>query len=102
MALKDAAAWTGDYILHSILALPVAFALGFLPEALIGNAHQNTVIARFAPVICLCAVVLALLSSKWIRSDAAKWVWIGPWLWFSLNFHSVGQRLEPSMGLTPH
>jgi hypothetical protein len=96
MALKDAAAWTGDYILHSILALTVAFAVGFLPEALIGNAHENTVIARFAPVICLCAVVLALLSSKWIRGDAAKWVWIRPWLWFSLNFHELVSGWSPA------
>jgi hypothetical protein len=82
MVPKVTATSVADFMVHSFLAIPVAIAVGFLPEALLSGVYHNTFIEPFTPMISLTALSLALFSSRWIRSAAAKWVWTVPLLWF--------------------
>lgn len=84
-----------DFLLHSVLAIPVAMILGLIPEALASSIYHNTFLEPFTPMIVLTAVILAVLSSKWIRSSVARWVWTLPSAWFLYGFYDATRYWSP-------
>jgi len=93
---KFSASDIADFVLHSFLAVPVAMSVGFLPEALLSQIYHHTPLEPFSPVIAATAVGLAILSSRWIGSGAAKWVWILPFLWFLFNLWDLARSWSPA------
>ena len=85
-----------DFIVHSLLAVPVAMFVGFLPEALAGRLYVNTPLEPFTPMIALSAVCLAVFSSRWVASKVARWVWILPLLWFFYNGWDLMRSWSPA------
>jgi hypothetical protein len=96
VAPKLTASSIADFTVHSFLAIPVAIAVGFLPEAFLSSVYHNTFIEPFTPMIALVALGLAVLSSRWIRSVAAKWVWTLPLLWFLYGVWELTHSWSPT------
>ena len=76
-----------DFVAHSLLSVTCALLLSVFIGAFVNLFYDGRRGELATPVVA--AIALAVLSSRWIRSSVALWVWVFPLLWFLLGVYEL-------------
>lgn len=75
---------------HSFVAVAGAMAIGFVPEAKLGQAYYNTAADPYSPVIALVALLLGYFLSRHVRKgQAAEFVWVVGCAWMLFGIYAT-------------
>ena len=87
--------------LHFIVPLMASSALGFLPEATLGQLYHGTAIEPFSPFMAGSAALLGVFVARKLLDRAALWSWIPGLLVFCFGALELMRWWSPSWDYSP-